>query len=49
MIGLLSMDSTLRSNLGVCMPIDVVVVRRVACDPELVYRMEPGDPFFHDL
>jgi putative proteasome-type protease len=48
-IGLLSMDSTLRSNLGVGMPIDVVVVRRDACDPELSYRIEPGEPYFHDL
>ena len=48
-IGLLSMDSTIRSNLGVGLPIDVVVVRRDACDPELVYRIEPGEPYFHDL
>jgi putative proteasome-type protease len=48
-IGLLSMDSTLRSNLGVGMPIDVVVVRRDACDAELIYRIEPGEPYFHDL
>ena len=48
-IGLLSMDSTLRSNLGVGMPIDVVVVRRDACDAELSYRIEPGEPYFHDL
>jgi putative proteasome-type protease len=48
-IALLSMDSTMRSNLGVGMPIDIVVVRRDACDPELVYRIEPGEPYFHDL
>ncbi len=48
-IALLSMDSTLRSNLGVGMPLDVIVVRRDACDPELIYRIEPGDPYFHDL
>ena len=48
-IGLLSMDSTLRSNLGVGMPIDAVVVRRDACDAELIYRIEPGEPYFHDL
>ena len=48
-IALLSMDSTLRSNLGVGMPIDVAVVRRDVCDAELVYRIEPGDPYFHDL
>ena len=48
-IALLSMDSTLRSNLGVGMPIDIAVVRRDVCDAELVYRIEPGDPYFHDL
>ena len=48
-ISLLSMDSTIRSNLGVGLPIDVVVVRRDACDAELVYRIEPGEPYFHDL
>jgi putative proteasome-type protease len=48
-IALISMDSTLRSNLSVGMPIDVVVVRSEACDPELVYRIEPGDAYFHDL
>jgi putative proteasome-type protease len=48
-IALLSMDSTLRSNLGVGMPIDITVVRRDVCDAELVYRIEPGDPYFHDL
>ncbi len=48
-IALLSMDSTLRSNLGVGMPLDVAVVRRDACDAELIYRIEPGDAYFHDL
>ena len=48
-IALLSMDSTMRSNLGVGLPIDVVMVKRDACDPELIYRIEPGEPYFHDL
>jgi putative proteasome-type protease len=48
-ISLLSMDSTIRSNLGVGLPIDTVVVRRDACDAELLYRIEPGEPYFHDL
>jgi putative proteasome-type protease len=30
-IGLISMDSTMRSNLGVGLPIDILVVRRDAC------------------
>ena len=48
-IGLISVDSTMRSNLSVGMPIDILVVRSDACDPELNYRIEPGEPYFHDL
>src|SRR6184192_4275317 len=48
-IGLISMDSTMRSNLGVGMPIDLIVVRRDTCTAELAYRIEPGEPYFHDL
>jgi len=48
-IGLISMDSTMRSNLGVGMPIDLVVARRDVYDAELSYRIEPGEPYFHDL
>ncbi len=48
-IGLISMDSTMRSNLGVGMPIDILVARRDICDAELSYRIEPGEPYFHDL
>ena len=48
-IGLISMDSTMRSNLAVGMPIDCLVVRRDTCEAELSYRIEPGEPYFHDL
>ncbi len=48
-IALISMDSTMRSNLGVGMPIDVLVVRPDACDAELNHRIEAGEPYFHDL
>jgi putative proteasome-type protease len=48
-IALISMDSTLRSNLSVGMPLDVVAIRRDTCDAELVYRINPGDPYFHDV
>ena len=48
-IALLSMDSTMRSNLGVGMPIDVLVLRRDAFAAELSYRINPGEPYFHDL
>jgi putative proteasome-type protease len=48
-VGLVSIDSTMRSNLSVGMPIDLLVVRRDACEPELIYRIEPGEPYFSDL
>src|ERR1044072_2897163 len=37
-ISLISMDSTMRSNLGVGMPIDIIVMRRDTCAAELAYR-----------
>src|SRR5207245_6185275 len=33
-IGLISMDSTMRSNIGVGMPIDLIVVRADACEAD---------------
>ena len=48
-IGLISMDSTMRSNLGVGPPIDLIVVRPDTCDAEVTYRIEPGEPYFQDL
>jgi putative proteasome-type protease len=48
-VGLISMDSTMRSNLAVGLPIDVLVMRRNAEGPELVHRIEAGEPYFHDL
>jgi len=48
-VGLVSIDSTMRSNLSVGMPIDILVVRRDVGDAELIYRIEPGEPYFTDL
>jgi putative proteasome-type protease len=48
-IGLISMDSTMRSNLGVGLPIDLLVLRRDALESEVVHRIEAGEPYFHDL
>jgi putative proteasome-type protease len=48
-LGLISMDSTMRSNLGVGLPIDMVVLRRDAAEPEVASRIEAGEPYFHDL
>src|ERR1043166_6963214 len=47
--GLISMDSTMRSTLGVALPIDVLVVRTDACEADLNHRIEAGEPYFHDL
>jgi putative proteasome-type protease len=48
-IGLISVDSTMRSNLGVGLPIDVLVVRNEVCEADLNHRIEAGEPYFHDL
>ena len=48
-VALVSMDSTMRSNLGVGLPIDVLTVRNDACAAELNFRIEPGEPYFQDL
>ncbi|MBX9710155.1 MAG: proteasome-type protease [Xanthobacteraceae bacterium] len=48
-VGLVSMDSTMRSNLGVGMPIDILLVRPDVCVAELNMRIEQGEPYFHDL
>lgn len=48
-LGLISMDSTMRSNLGVGLPVDLVVLRRNAISWEVDRRIEAGEPYFHDL
>ena len=48
-IGLISMDSTMRSNLGVGLPVDLLVARRDARKAEICYRIEQDEPYFHDL
>ena len=48
-LALISMDSTMRSNLGVGLPIDILVLRRDEIDPEVDRRIEAGEPYFHDL
>lgn len=48
-IGLISVDSTMRSNLGVGLPLDIMVLRRDALAPELTHRIEAGDAYFADL
>jgi putative proteasome-type protease len=41
---LLSMDSTMRSNLGVGMPLDLCVIEKDACRVAFQRRIEAGDP-----
>ncbi len=48
-VGLISVDSTMRSNLAVGLPLDLLVLRRDALHAELIYRIEPGEPYFEDL
>ncbi len=48
-LGLISMDSTMRSNLGVGLPVDFVMLRRNAAAWEVNRRIEAGEPYFHDL
>jgi putative proteasome-type protease len=46
---LLSMDSTLRSNLSVGMPLDLAVVENGACRITEERRIEDQDPAFHEM
>jgi putative proteasome-type protease len=48
-IGLISMDSTMRSNLAVGLPIDILVLRRDELKPDLNYRIDAEDHYFSDL
>lgn len=48
-VALISMDSTMRSNLGVGLPIDIFAMRRDSCQADLTHRIEAGDPYFTDL
>jgi len=48
-VGLISVDSTMRSNLAVGLPLDLIVLRRDVFATELTYRIEPGEPYFEDL
>ena len=48
-IGLISLDSTIQSNLAVGPPIDLLVLRRDALESELNYRIESDEPYFKEL
>ena len=48
-IGLISVDSTMRSNLGVGLPLDVLVAKRGQFDADLDYRISATEPYYRDL
>ncbi|ESR25135.1 hypothetical protein N177_2009 [Lutibaculum baratangense AMV1] len=48
-LALISMDSTMRSNLSVGMPIDVFVYCRDQLKSELNYRIGKDEPYFQNL
>jgi len=48
-LGLVSMDSTMRSNLSVGLPIDIALQRRDDLNLEIKHRIDNVDPYFHDL
>jgi putative proteasome-type protease len=48
-IGLISFSSTMRSNLAVGLPIDLVVSRAGQSQAELVHRITQHDPYYREL
>ncbi|QGM44457.1 peptidase [Methylocystis heyeri] len=48
-IGLISMDSTIRSNLSVGLPIDIALMRSGALKTEVAARIDANDAYFRDL
>ena len=45
-IALISMDSTIRSNLAVGLPVDALVLPRDALRTSVKVRIDAGDPYF---
>lgn len=48
-LGLISMDSTIRSNLSVGLPVDLVLMKRDALRFDVQHRIDIGDGYFRDL
>jgi putative proteasome-type protease len=48
-VGLISFDSTLRSNLAVGRPLDLIAIPADAASPAIRRRIEPDDAYFNDL
>ncbi|HWV11073.1 MAG TPA: proteasome-type protease [Pseudomonas sp.] len=47
--GLMSFDSTIRSNLSVGMPLDLMVYRADSLSIPQGFRVEEGDPYFENI
>ncbi|MDB5476567.1 MAG: putative proteasome-type protease [Phenylobacterium sp.] len=48
-IALISFSSTMRSNLAVGLPIDMVKARAGQCRAELIYRIDDHDEYYREL
>jgi len=48
-VALISFDSTLRSNLAVGLPLDLMIARSGQTRAETLVRIDDSDPYFHDL
>ena len=48
-IGLISFEATIRSNLAVGAPLDVLVLKRDVLTPSLEHRIGADDPYWRDL
>ncbi len=46
---LISMDSTLRSNISVGLPLDLLILRKDDFKPALRRRIDADDPYFNDI
>ncbi len=48
-VGLLSFDATMRSNLSVGRPLDLIIVPTNAAKPPITHRIDEDDTYFNDL
>ncbi|WP_137679712.1 proteasome-type protease [Aurantiacibacter suaedae] len=46
---MVSMDSTLKANLSVGLPLDLMVLERDVFEPQHERRIEAGDPYFEEI
>ena len=48
-VALISFTSTMRSNLAVGLPIDIVTLRTGTSEPELIHRIAAEDDYYREL